>query len=102
MASTYNSKKMPFSHAELPVVEQLARGLSEKEIAVKLNLSYHTVNNHLRNIRERYKLQKTTEIILIYAAYLSKKMLSLKDIKEFGISILFIVVNVCGYTQIGM
>lgn len=56
MFDTDNDKKMPFSPAELAVVEQLARGYSEKEIADRLHLSYHTVNNHLRNIRERHKL----------------------------------------------
>lgn len=102
MFNTINSKKMPFSPAELAVVEQLAKGYSEKEIADKLNLSYHTVNNHLRNIRERHKLQKNTEIIILYAASLSKKKISVKDVKEFGFSILFIVLNVCDYTQINV
>ena len=94
-----NSKKTPFSPAELAVVEQLARGYSEKEIADKLNLSYHTVNGHLRNIRERHAIQKNTEIIILYMAFLSKKKLSLKEVKEFGVSILFVLVNVCEYTQ---
>lgn len=102
MTDTRNSKNLPFSSAELSVVEQLARGLSEKEIADRLNLSYHTVNNHLRNIRERHKLQKNTEIIILYASYLSKKKFSLKEIKELGLSILFVTINVCDYTQIGM
>lgn len=71
-----------YSHpAELSVVKQLARGYSEKEIAEKLNLSYHTVNNHLRNIRERHNIQKNTEIIILYAASLSKKKVSFKEVK---------------------
>lgn len=100
MTDIRNSKNLPFSPAELSVVEQLARGLSEKEISDKLNLSYHTVNNHLRNIRERHELQKNTEIIILYASYLSKKRFSLKEIKELGLSILFVTINVCDYTQI--
>lgn len=102
MTYTHNSKNLPFSPAELSVVEQLARGLSEKEIADKLNLSYHTVNNHLRNIRERHELQKNTEIIILYASYLSKKKFSFKEIKELGLSILFVTINVCDYTQINV
>lgn len=102
MTDTRNSKNLPFSPAELSVVEQLARGLSEKEIADELNLSYHTVNNHLRNIRERHKLQKNTEIIILYASYLSKKKFSFKEIKELGLAILFVVINICDYTQISM
>lgn len=99
MTKIDNDKNMPFSPAELSVVEQLARGCSEKEIAYKLNISYHTVNNHLRNIRERHNLQKNTEVILLYATSLSKKKVSFKDVKELGLSILFIVVNVCEYIQ---
>lgn len=102
MLDTNNSKKMPFSPAELSVVEQLTRGYSEKEIADKLNLSYHTVNNHLRNIRERHNLQKNTEIIILYAASLSKKKVSVKKVKELGFSILFVMLNVCDYTQINV
>ena len=100
MLDTDNDKKMPFSPAELAVVEQLARGYSEKEIADILHLSYHTVNNHLRNIRERHKLQKNTEIIILYATSLSKNKVSFKEVKELGFSILFVILNVCDYTQI--
>lgn len=94
-----NSKNLPFSPAELAVVEQLARGYSEKEIADKLNISYHTVNSHLRNIRERHDIQKNTEIIILYMTFLSKKKLSFKEVKELGVSILFVLVNICEYTQ---
>ena len=102
MCKTDNSKNVPFSPAELSVVEQLTRGYSEKEIASKLNISFHTVNNHLRNIRERHNLQKNTEIIILYVTYLSKKKVSFKEVRELGLSILFIMVNVCEYIQINM
>lgn len=100
MLNTDNSKNVSFSKAELAVVEQLARGYSEKEIANKLNVSYHTVNNHLRNIRERHGIQKNTEVIILYVTYLSNKKVSFKMIKEYGLSILFIFIHVCGNTQI--
>lgn len=96
---TNNSNKMPFSKAELLVVEQLARGYSEKEIAEKLHLSFHTVNNHLRNIRTRYNLQKNTEVIILYATTLSKNNVSFRSVKELGLSILFGMVNICGNSQ---
>lgn len=51
-----------FSEAELRVVKLLASGSSEKEIADRLCISRHTVDNHLRNIRERFGLHKNTEI----------------------------------------
>lgn len=97
-----NDTNLPFSPAELSVVEQLARGYSEKEIADKLHLSYHTVNNHLRNIRERHGLQKNTEVVILYAAHLSKKKVSFKMVKELGISILFALINICDYSQINV
>lgn len=102
MGNTDNSTKLPFSPAELSVVEQLAKGYSEKEIADRLNLSYHTVNNHLRNIRERNNLQKNTEIIILYATCLSRKRVSFKKVKELGFSILFVFLNVCDYSQINL
>ena len=73
MKQICNSTKVSFSPAELKVVEQLARGLSEKEIADVLHISVYTVKNHLRNIRERNHIQKNTEIIILYASTLSKK-----------------------------
>lgn len=99
MVKKNNNKKLPFSKAELSVLEQLSRGHSEQEIADELHLSYHTVNNHLRNIRSRYKLQKNTEVILLYAVYLSKKKLSIDNIKKFGLSILFVAINICGISS---
>ena len=100
MVELYNSTKVSFSPAELRVVEQLSRGLSEKEIAEVLHVSIYTVKNHLRNIRERNHIQKNTEIIILYATYLSKKRVSLNEVKTLGFSILFILLNVCDYTQI--
>lgn len=73
MEQIYNGTKVSFSPSELRVVEQLARGLSEKEIADVLHISVYTVKNHLRNIRERNHIQKNTEIIILYASTLSKK-----------------------------
>lgn len=100
MKQRHNSPKVPFSASELRVVEQLARGLSEKEIANVLHLSIYTVKNHLRNICERNHIQKNTEIIILYAVSLSKRVTSVREVKELGFSILFMFLNVCGYTQI--
>lgn len=102
MKQICNSTKVSFSPSELRVVEQLARGLSEKEIADVLHISVYTVKNHLRNIRERNHIQKNTEIIILYASYLSKKNFSFKEIKELGLAILFVVINICDYTQISV
>lgn len=99
MSKANNNEKTSFSNAEMDVVEQLARGYSEKEIAEILHLSRHTVDNHLRNIRKRNNLQKNTEIIILYTLCLSRKKLSFKKVKEFGLSILFVAMNICDMTN---
>lgn len=88
-----------FTKTEEKVVNLLARGYSEKEIAEKLFVSPHTIDNHLRNMRKKNNVNKNTELILLYIIYLSKKKFSLKDVKNFGVSILFLIINVCGYNQ---
>ena len=91
-----------FSEAELRVVALLARDLSEKEIADKLCISRHTVNNHLRNIKERYGLHKNIEIVLLYISELNNKKFSLSTIRQTGIGIILVLLNVCEYTETGL
>lgn len=100
MEKSYNSVKEPiFSKSELKVADLLARGYSEKEIAEKLHISKYTVNNHMRNIRERNGLTKNTEVILLYIAYLRNNKFSLKAVREFGLGILLVFINVCQFTH---
>lgn len=87
-----------FAKAELRVMEMLVRGYSEKEAAERLHLSAHTVNNHLRHIRERHHVTKNTEVLLLYIAYLRKQSFSLRKLRELGLSAILIFVNVCQYT----
>lgn len=89
-----------FSEAELRVVKLLASGSSEKEIADRLCISRHTVDNHLRNIRERFGLHKNTEIILLYIAHLNHKPFSLSNIKQYGLEVILVLINVCTYTDL--
>lgn len=90
-----NSVKTSFTSRELEVADLLSRGLSEKEIADELNISPATVNNHTRNMRDKFGLTKNSEIILKYIAYRNKKGFSLKRIREMGISIILVMLNVC-------
>lgn len=89
-----------FSEAELRVVKLLASGSSEKEIADRLCISRHTVDNHLRNIRESFGLHKNTEIILLYIAQLNHKPFSLVNIKQYGLEVILVLVNICTYTDL--
>ena len=51
---------------EQEVLELVAAGLSNKEIAEKLNLSIHTVKSHMRKILAKLHLEKRQEAV-IYA-----------------------------------
>lgn len=90
-----NSVNASFSAREREIADLLARGLSEKEIAEKLFISPATVNNHTRNIREKFGLNKNSEIVLLYIAERNGKKFNLKNIREFGIGIILVLINIC-------
>lgn len=94
-----NSVNTSFSNREREIADLLARGFSEKEIAAKLNISAATVNNHTRNIREKFGLSKNSEIVLLYIAERNKKPFNLRAIREYGISIILVLINVCLFNK---
>lgn len=96
-----NSINVPFSAREKQIVDLLARGLSEKEIAYRLCISIHTVNNHLRNVRERNGLSKNTEVVLLYIAYRNKKPFSLRRLKDVGVTAILVMLNICTVSNVG-
>lgn len=95
-----NSVNTSFSNREREIADLLARGLSEKEIAAKLNISAATVNNHTRNIREKFGLSKNSEIVLLYIAERNKKPFNLQAIREYGISIILVLINICMFNKV--
>jgi DNA-binding NarL/FixJ family response regulator len=48
---------------EINVIEQIAKGLSNKEIAEFLFLSEHTIKAHRRNLIKKYQLRSSSELI---------------------------------------
>jgi DNA-binding CsgD family transcriptional regulator len=48
---------------EVEVIRLVAQGLANKEIADRLNISYHTAVNHVRNIFEKTGVHSRTELI---------------------------------------
>jgi DNA-binding NarL/FixJ family response regulator len=50
---------------ELEVIEQIAKGLSNKEISEVLFLSEHTIKSHRRNLLKKYSMRTTAELIAI-------------------------------------
>lgn len=100
MSMHVNNVKTPiFSAAEIKVAELLVRGYSEKEIADKPNISPHTVNNHMRHIRENNGLTKNTEVITAYIAFVRRKKFSIEALRELGLSAIMVVINICQYTE---
>ncbi|MBP1638946.1 MAG: hypothetical protein H6Q17_529 [Bacteroidetes bacterium] len=57
---------MNLSTRELEVMELTAWGASAKETADRLCVSTFTVQNHLKNIKEKLHLQKATEIAAVF------------------------------------
>lgn len=51
------------SERELDVLNHLVKGLSYKLIADKLNISYHTVNTHIRKIYEKLQVHSAGEAV---------------------------------------
>lgn len=94
-----NSAKTSLTKQERNIADLLARGLSEKEIADKLNISSATVNNHTWNIRAKLSVNKNTEVILAYIANLNNKPFSIRNIREYGISIILILINICCFNK---
>ncbi|MOA48195.1 Transcriptional regulatory protein DegU [compost metagenome] len=47
---------------EQEILSNVADGLTNKEIAEKLNISEHTVKNHLKNILHKLQLQNRVQL----------------------------------------
>lgn len=99
MRSNNDVNTPKFSPSELRVVKLLSEGMIEKEIASILNISIHTVDNHLRNIRNKFGLHKNIEIVLLYIAHLNNKPFSLVDIRKYGLAVILVFINVCTYAN---
>lgn len=95
MDNDKNRAKHSITNREKEIIEYLSRGLSEKEIAEKLFISPKTVDNHIDNIRRKIGANKNTEIIAYYISTLSGKKFDIRLLREYGISIFILFINVC-------
>ena len=59
-------QKILLSKRETQVLTLLAEGLSYKMVAVKLGVSFHTINTHTKNIYEKLHVQSLGEAIAYY------------------------------------
>ncbi len=52
------------SQKEQEVVSQLCKGLTNEQIAAKLNLSVNTIKTHLKHIYKKYRVHSRSELIV--------------------------------------
>ena len=57
------SEKSPLTLREKDILECVAKGSSNKEIAEELNISEHTVKNHLKNILHKLHLDNRVQLM---------------------------------------
>jgi DNA-binding NarL/FixJ family response regulator len=51
--------------SEIEIVKLIASGLTAKEIAIRKNLSIHTVNTHRKNIFRKTEVSNVSELIMV-------------------------------------
>ena len=73
------SQKEQISQRETEVLQQLVKGLSNKEIADKLNISTHTVISHRKNIIQKTGI-KSQAGLTIYA--ITNKIVNIEDCQD--------------------
>ena len=95
-----NRVKDPISQRESEIIECLSHGMSEKEIGEKLYISPKTVNNHLDNIRKKIGVTKNIEIVAYHIATLRGRKFDLRLLKEYGISVFILFLNVCTLNEL--
>lgn len=61
--------KYNLSNREIEVIQLIKDGNSTKNIADILDLSYHTVESHRKNIYNKLEINKVTDLLRIYAEF---------------------------------
>ena len=59
-------QKIQFSTREVQIIELLAEGLTSSEIALRLNLSKHTIDTHRRRMLRRTNVLTTIELLRMF------------------------------------
>jgi len=63
MTVSESIKSMSLSDREIQVVELVAMGLANQDIAEKLEISKRTVDNHISNILKKTKTENRVELV---------------------------------------
>lgn len=63
-SNNQHCESAPLSSREIEVIKRIADGMTNHSIAHALNLSFHTVSAHRKNIFKKLKLKKASELIM--------------------------------------
>lgn len=80
---------------EQEIIDCMSHGYSQKEIGDKLNIAPKTVSCHLESIRKKIGVTKNTEILAYFICQQRGKKFSLRLLRDYGIAIFLIYLNVC-------
>ncbi len=86
------------SPREAQIWALVVQGYTKKEIAVKLNRSYHTINQLYRNLYDKLSIRKETDLVrewFIYHAICTKDELS-KAIRHHAAPAIFAFLMITG------
>lgn len=64
LIKTFSCEGLNVTEREIEIIKYIAEGLSNKQIADKLNLSTHTVNTHRKNIMNKLEVNNTAGIVM--------------------------------------
>ena len=64
LIKTFSCEGLTVTEREIEIIKYIAEGLSNKQIADKLNLSTHTVNTHRKNIMNKLEVNNTAGIVM--------------------------------------
>lgn len=62
-------EKYNLSSREIEIITLIKDGFSSKEIAIKLGISFHTIEAHRKNIYNKLNINKVTELLKIFADF---------------------------------
>lgn len=61
------------SKREQEIVPFLVKGLTQKEIALQLNISARTVENHINSMMKKLEVKNSVELVAKYVSYVHRK-----------------------------
>ena len=62
-------KSMIFTKREEEIIDLLSKGITQHKIGEKLFISHRTVERHVENLRDKFNVNNTTELVAKYVQY---------------------------------